>query len=283
MPQQSKFFCVATEGATTDGRNIERPWIEQMARNYDRKKYGARIWLEHIRGYMPDGTFRAYGDVMALKAEEVTIDGKKKMALFAQIEPLPDLVAMTSKLKQKIFSSIEINPNFADTGECYLVGLGVTDSPASLGTDILSFAAQKPDASPFKSRKQDPGNLFSAGVEVTLEFEDEEAGPNAGVLSKLRDAVANFTGRGKRADADMGELAANVQELAEGTGQLANAFADEVKAHAKTKKDLDTLRGEFADMKKKVDAIDTTDATKFTQRPPATGGSSEAQAVLSDC
>nr|WP_262983677.1 GPO family capsid scaffolding protein [Halomonas elongata] len=42
-------FRVATEGATTDGREIKREWIEQMAANYDPAKYGARIWMEHMR------------------------------------------------------------------------------------------------------------------------------------------------------------------------------------------------------------------------------------------
>ena len=49
MPKKSKFFRIATEGATTDGRVISRAWIEQMARNYDPKKYGARINLEHLK------------------------------------------------------------------------------------------------------------------------------------------------------------------------------------------------------------------------------------------
>lgn len=54
----SKFFRVALEGATTDGRNIERDQIIQMARNFNPAKYGARIWLEHIRGVLPEGLFR---------------------------------------------------------------------------------------------------------------------------------------------------------------------------------------------------------------------------------
>ncbi len=49
MPK-SQFFRVATEGATTDGRNIDRATIEQIAATYNPKTYGARIWLEHIRG-----------------------------------------------------------------------------------------------------------------------------------------------------------------------------------------------------------------------------------------
>ena len=59
MASKSKFFRVATEGATTDGRKIERKWIEQMAKNFNREKYGARVWLEHYRGTVPGGPFDA--------------------------------------------------------------------------------------------------------------------------------------------------------------------------------------------------------------------------------
>lgn len=51
---RSKWFRVAVEGATTDGRRIEREWIEQMASSYDRSKYGAQVWMEHNRGTLPD-------------------------------------------------------------------------------------------------------------------------------------------------------------------------------------------------------------------------------------
>ena len=71
MPTKSKWFRVATEGATTDGREITRAEIQQMAASYDREKtYGARVWLEHYRGTVPGGPFDALGDVLALKAEE---------------------------------------------------------------------------------------------------------------------------------------------------------------------------------------------------------------------
>jgi hypothetical protein len=158
---RSKWFRVAVEGATTDGRRIEREWIEQMASSYDRSKYGARVWMEHIRGTLPDSPFRAYGDILAVKAEDVEIDGKKVRALFAQIEPTDDLVSMVNKLKQKIFTSIEVREKFPETGKAYLMGLGVTDTPASLGTEMLAFSAQHPNASPLKARKQSQDNLFT--------------------------------------------------------------------------------------------------------------------------
>lgn len=37
MAKKSKWAVVATEGATTDGRTIQRNWIEEMAESYDPK------------------------------------------------------------------------------------------------------------------------------------------------------------------------------------------------------------------------------------------------------
>lgn len=283
MAQKSKFFRVAVDGATTDGRTIDRSWIEQMARNFDPQKYGARIWLEHIRGIYPDSDFRAYGDVTALKAEDVTIDGKKKLALFAQIEPLPDLVAMTTKNKQKVYTSIEVNPKFADTGEAYLVGLGVTDSPASLGTDVLSFAAQNPKANPFAARKLDPANLFSEAIEVTLEFEDDthDDGKASTALQSVRDAIAKFTGRFKKQDSDVGELVEAVGELAEAFGTLADQHGANSKATARLSKDFATLQTAHTALQQKFETIDTTDAAQHAHRPAATGGNPKLQTT--DC
>ncbi|WP_197325205.1 GPO family capsid scaffolding protein, partial [Ralstonia solanacearum] len=150
MAKGTKFFRIATEGATSDGRVIDRETLVEMADNYDPKVYAARINLEHIRGYDPAGPFKAYGDVTALKAEEQ--DGK--IGLLAQIDPTDDLVAMT-KARQKVFSSMEVQPEFADTGEAYLVGLAVTDNPASLGCEVLQFSA-KAKTNPLAAAKQDP-------------------------------------------------------------------------------------------------------------------------------
>lgn len=37
MTTKSKWFVVATEGATTDGREISREWLTQIEENYDPK------------------------------------------------------------------------------------------------------------------------------------------------------------------------------------------------------------------------------------------------------
>lgn len=55
--KKSKKFRVATEGATVDGRTIQREWITQMADSYNPAKYRVTVNLEHIRGVLPDIRF----------------------------------------------------------------------------------------------------------------------------------------------------------------------------------------------------------------------------------
>jgi hypothetical protein len=161
--KQPTFTRVAVEGATVDGRTIQRVWLTQAAKNYDPEVKGARIWVEHMRSVWSDSPFSAQGDVVALKAEEIKT-GKLagKMALYAAIKPLPDLVEMNKKGK-KVYSSIEVEPKFADTGEAYLTGLAVTDDPASLGVEMLKFSA-----------KRDESKFSSEPLETTLEFGAED-------------------------------------------------------------------------------------------------------------
>lgn len=276
MAQKSKLFRVATEGATTDGRVIQKDWITQMAANFDPKKYGARVWLEHYRGIAPDGLFKAYGDVIAVEARPVE-DGK--LALFAQIEPLPELVAMT-KAKQKIYTSIEVNPKFADTGEAYLTGLAVTDSPASLGTDILAFAAQNPKASPLAGRKSHAEALFSEAIEVTLEFEEdkpEDAGLVTKFIASVKSVTEKFNGKAKGDDARFSAVLEALEEA--GT-----VIADQAEKHAALQADHDRLSKAFATLQGQhtelVTKLGTTPEQQHSQRPPATGNSGRIQ---TDC
>lgn len=265
---KSKFFRVAVEGATTDRRKIEPNWISQMAKNFDPEKYGARIWMEHLRGTLPDSPFRAYGDVIAVKAEEIEMDGVKKQALFAQIEPTPDLVAM-NKSRQKIYTSIEIDPDFAGSGEAYLMGLGVTDSPASLGTEVLAFSAQHPEANPFAGRKQRPENMFSAAIETALEFEDEEQQGTGKLSQRIKDLLAKFSVKKTGDDARFADvteavegLAAVVESVLAQAGQFAtNAdFAALQKKHAALQTEFNALRQQLSQ-----------EPDKQPPRPAATG------------
>ncbi|AZZ98018.1 GPO family capsid scaffolding protein [Pseudoalteromonas sp. R3] len=269
----SKFFRVFTEGDTTDGRVVERSWIEDMAATYDQKKYGARVWLEHIRGTLPDSPFRAYGDVCAVKAEEVE-DGK--LALFAQIDPTPDLIAMNKK-RQKIYTSVEINPDFAKSGKCYLEGLAVTDSPASLGTEILQFSA-KADSNPFADRKQKPENLFTAAVEAELEFEEEEEPPEEnGLFSKVK-ALLNKNNK---------QTEGNFSDVSNAVEAIAQSFSNFEKATSKQLEEASSnyteLLNEHNQLKEAFNALKeqlSKEESGGQGRSPATGGDGQVQ---TDC
>ena len=101
---KSKFFRVAVEGATVDGRVIQREWLEQCAAGYNPATYAARINCEHIAGYSPDKPFNAYGTVASLKTEEVTlsINGAVRQhgALRDLIWTVPEILHELSKLWQ---------------------------------------------------------------------------------------------------------------------------------------------------------------------------------------
>ncbi|MGM0912783.1 MAG: GPO family capsid scaffolding protein [Pseudomonadota bacterium] len=267
-------FRIATEGATTDGRKISREWIEQMAKNFDPATYGARVWMEHMRGMFADGPFPALGDVTKLEAREV--DGK--LALFAEIDPTDRLKQMNQE-RQKVYTSIEVDPEFADTGEAYLVGLAVTDSPASLGTDMLKFSAQQGSASPLAARKQSAHNVFTAAMETELDFttaEPEDKGPSLAervkALFKKHDATTDAGFADFRTELEQ-TLEVFVQKHADLAADLAGrpsaeAFSELEAAHAETQRRLDEL----------YTALDNEPTTP--PRAPATGG---GNALLTDC
>lgn len=246
---KSKWFRIAVAGDTTDGREIQADWIIQMAQNYNPDTYGARINIEHFRSVFPDGIFGAYGDVLALKTEKVTIDGEEKDALFAQIEPTQSLIELNKK-KQKVYTSIEVDENFANKGSAYLIGLAVTDSPASLGTEMLQFAAGA-KVNPLADKKQRPENLFTAAQEVTLEFEEvkEPQSYSAGLLDKVKKLFSKQEQTEKKSAESFSEQEQAIVEIAQETAnqgqavsKLENDFNNLNTAHEQLQKDFNELK-----------------------------------------
>ena len=270
---RSHWFCVAVEGATTDKRTIKRAWLEQAAKNFNPATYGARIWLEHFRSLLPDSPFKAYGDVLAVKTDEIDINGQKKLALFAQVEPTPELIAL-NKAKQKIYSSIEIDDSFADTGEAYIVGLAVTDSPASLGTDVLAFSAQKPESSPFKDRHYSATSMFTEAVETTLTFEEVEVKPSIGaqLFSKVQDLLKR---KEAKDDSEFGAIGQAVEAIAEHGKSLEEQFTAEQTRNSDLRAQVQQLSTDLSTLKTTLG--NTQEHTQLT-RPPVTGGGSQALA-----
>ncbi|QHF01217.1 capsid scaffolding protein [Pseudomonas asturiensis] len=136
MPRSLVSFWkrVATSGPTVDGRVITPQELRDIAETYSTATYTATIWYEHER--MPG----AYGTVFAVRLIE-DVEGLEpgQVALEAQLKPNDKLLWLNDQ-GEKLFTSIEITPDFATTGKAYLTGLAVTDSPASLGTQELYFS-----------------------------------------------------------------------------------------------------------------------------------------------
>ena len=255
MAKTSKWFVVATEGATTDGRTINRTWIEQMAANYDPKKYGARVNLEHIKWrYMwnDDPHSKCYGDVVGLKTEE---NAEGKLQLLAQIDPTDDLIKL-NRDRQKIYTSIECDPNFADTGEAYLVGLAVTDNPASLGTEMLVFSAGA-SANPLNNRKEKAENLFTAAIETKLDFEGWDGLDHPSIFTKIKSLFAKKEKSDDERFADQTQAIELLAEQTKETLEKLTALSDDL---AKQKAEIEEMKAgnaeiqaTFAELKKPVE------------------------------
>ncbi|HCF8691470.1 TPA: GPO family capsid scaffolding protein [Klebsiella pneumoniae] len=279
----SKWFRIGVEGDTCDGRVISATDIQEMAETFDPRVYGCRINLEHLKGILPDGPFSRYGDVVELKSEKIDDDSvlKGKLALFAKITPTDDLIAMNKKL-QKVYTSMEIQPNFANTGKCYLVGLAVTDDPASLGTEYLEFC-RGAKFNPLNRFKAEPGNLISVATLAELEFEDQAEN----VFTALSDKVKAIFSRKQASDdarfKDVHEavttVSEHVQENLTATEQrlatLENAFAT-LKKDVTTKADQTSQA--FSQLKT---SLDKTESTTQPRRKLSTGGGGDE--LLTDC
>lgn len=273
---------VATSGKTVDGRTIDAQDLRDMAASYNPATYTATIWYEHIR------YFGSMGTVVEVKAEDLA---GGKVALFAKLQPNDALLAM-NKQGQKIFSSVEIQPNFADTGKAYLRGMAVTDEPASLGTEALHF-----------SRRADAGNHF-ANVEPLDDLSPADA-DDASALSLLTRLFSRLTGSSNRSAVDtpipsseetsmdlktaeafaaavdkLGTVATRLETSVATFAQQPPAAVPETEKPAETTAESATEAGitvaQYAELKSSVDALTQAFNTALNQGqgkpvPPVTG------------
>ncbi|MFW3810725.1 GPO family capsid scaffolding protein [Klebsiella pneumoniae] len=279
----SKWFRIGVEGDTCDGRVISATDIQEMAETFDPRVYGCRINLEHLKGILPEGPFSRYGDVVELRSEKIDDDSvlNGKLALFAKITPTDDLIAMNKKL-QKVYTSMEIQPNFANSGKCYLVGLAVTDDPASLGTEYLEFC-RGAKFNPLNRFKAAPGNLISVATLAELEFEDLPENVFTALSDKVKTIFSRKQARDDARFQDVHEavttVSEHVQENLTATEQrlatLENAFAT-LKQDVTTK--ADQTRQAFSQLKT---TLDNTESTTQPRRKLSTGGGGDE--LLTDC
>ena len=119
-----------------------------------------------------------------------------------------------------------------------MVGLAFTDTPASLGTQIMEFAAKQPEANPFVGRKQDVANLFTAAEEADLQFEDGQDAPAKGLFSKVLDWLKPQQEQQDNKNKDQ------FKEVSDSLEAIAKTFGE-----SQTK--LQTVETEFSELKTK--------------------------------
>ncbi len=167
---------VATSGPTVDGRVILPQELRDIAETYKPSLYTAVIWCDHERWSGSHGTVFA---VRLLEEGEDIEPGQ--VALEAQLKPNDRLLYLNDQ-GQKLFSSIEVTPDFRGTGKAYMTGIAVTDEPASVGTQELYF-----------SKKTHKAAFYAASVELGNLNEEKPQGEVNKLISALTNLFKRFS------------------------------------------------------------------------------------------
>lgn len=177
MPRSliSSWKRVAVSGTTTDNREITPQELREVAETYKPKFVTASIWCEHERD------FGSFGTVYALRLVEDDPELEPdQVALEAQLRPNDKLLHLNDR-GEKLFSSIEITPNFRGRGKCYLTGLAVTDEPASTYTQELYF-----------SKRTHQTAYYAASVQLDSLRDQPEEKAELGLINALTSFFRRF-------------------------------------------------------------------------------------------
>ena len=261
-----KKFRVAVSGNTVDGREIQPQHLRDAAANYSQEVYGARVNIEHYLSPYPGSDFGAMGDVAALSTEDIT-EGPLagRTALYAEIEPSDRMVQMTNK-GEKVYSSIELHPQFALNGKAYVVGLAMTDTPASLGTERLKFAAQhRASVMAFNNQQAEPPMFTEAieaeVIELTAQRSDEGA--------KWYSRVMGIISKGQKTDDQrFSQMHQVVEAVAQSQSDQLDRFSTIAQERQQDKAAIQKQTTDLAALRQQLEGTDGN----FSQRQPANGG-----------
>ncbi|CAM6790877.1 TPA: phage capsid protein [Escherichia coli] len=264
-----KKFRVAVSGSTVDGREISPVHLREAAENFNPDVYAARVNVEHYLSPCPSSEFSAMGDVTALSTEDIT-EGPLagRTALYAEIEPTERMKQLVADGK-KIYSSIELHPQFSVNGRAYLVGLAMTDTPASLGTERLKFTAQQRQAVMTFNSVQGEAPLISEAIESEI-IEMAEQRQEEG--TQWFNRVMGIIGRGRKADdASFSRIQEAVEGVATSQADIIDRFNVLETRHQQDSQKITLLTTELAALKEKLRTQDGDPQNRFT----ATGAASD--------
>ncbi|EHO2579266.1 GPO family capsid scaffolding protein [Escherichia coli] len=264
-----KKFRVAVSGSTVDGREISPVHLREAAENFNPDVYAARVNVEHYLSPCPSSEFSAMGDVTALSTEDIT-EGPLagRTALYAEIEPTERMKQLVADGK-KIYSSIELHPQFSVNGRAYLVGLAMTDTPASLGTERLKFTAQQRQAVMTFNSIQGEAPIISEAIESEI-IEMAEQRQEEG--TQWFNRVMGIIGRGRKADdASFSRIQEAVEGVATSQADIIDRFNVLETRHQQDSQKITLLTTELAALKEKLRTQDGDPQNRFT----ATGAASD--------
>ncbi len=235
--------------------------------------YAARVNIEHILSPYPGSDFGAMGDVVALSAEDIT-EGPLagRTGLYAEIEPSERMKQMTDK-GQKVYSSIELHPQFALNGKAYMMGLAMTDTPASLGTERLKFAAQQRASVMAFNNQQVEAPMITEAIEAEV---IELAAQRSDEGKQWFNRVMGILGKGQKTDDQrFGQVHQAVEAVAQSQVDLCEQFSAAEQERQQDKATIQKLTTDLAALRQQLEGTDGN----FSQRPAAGGG---ANAQLAD-
>lgn len=268
-----KKFRVAVSGNTVDGREIQPQHLRDAAANYNLEVYAARVNIEHFLSPYPGSDFGAMGDVVALSAEDIT-EGPLagRTGLYAEIEPSERMKQMTDK-GQKVYSSIELHPKFALNGKAYMMGLAMTDTPASLGTERLKFAAQQRASVMAFNNQQAEAPMITEAIEAeVIELAAQRSDDGVKWFSR----VMSILGKGQETDDQrFSQVHQAVEAVAQSQSEQLDRFNTAEQERQQDKAAIQKLTTDFAALRQQLEGTDGN----FSQRQPANGG---ANAQLAD-
>ena len=255
-----KKFRVAVSGSTVDGREISQVHLREAAENFNPDVYAARVNVEHYLSPCPSSEFSAMGDVTALSTEDIT-EGPLagRTALYAEIEPTERMKQLVADGK-KIYSSIELHPQFSVNGRAYLVGLA---------TERLKFTAQQRQAVMTFNSIQGEAPLISEAIESEI-IEMAEQRQEEG--TQWFNRVMGIIGRGRKADdASFSRIQEAVEGVATSQADIIDRFNVLETRHQQDRQKITSLTTELTALKEKLRTQDGDPQNRFT----ATGAASD--------
>ncbi|MER3734886.1 GPO family capsid scaffolding protein, partial [Klebsiella pneumoniae] len=161
---------------------------------------------------------------------------------------------------------IELHPQFALNGKAYVVGLAMTDTPASLGTERLKFAAQQRASVMAFNNQQGEAPMFTEALEAEV---IELAAQRSDEGKQWLNRVMGILGKGQKTDDQrFGQVHQAVEAVAQSQVDLGEQFSTAEQERKQDKAAIQKLTTDLAALRQQLEGTDGN----FSQRPAAGGG-----------